>query len=85
MPTSARAKGCVPGSDEMTDGASKKGASFAAVVNLDENSPKFKCCDFFSINPKVAISQNAVEPPFPRTTSYPAGREKREVSPSRTR
>src|SRR5919199_4901687 len=31
------------------------------------------------------MSQNAVAPPLPRTTSYPSGREKKEVRPSRIR
>ena len=53
----------------MTVGSPRNGASFAAAANFDENSPKTKCCDLFSIKPKVAISQNAVDPPFPSTTS----------------
>src|ERR687886_1895447 len=31
------------------------------------------------------MSQNGVAPPLPRTTSYPSGREKKEVRPSRIR
>lgn len=45
------------------------GASLAALANLEENSPKVRCCDLFSIRPCVAMSQKAVEPPLPRTTS----------------
>jgi hypothetical protein len=41
----------------------------AAAANLEENSPKTRCCDLFSIKPKVAISQNAVDPPLPIITS----------------
>jgi hypothetical protein len=41
----------------------------ADAANFEENSPNTKCCDFFSIKPNVAISQNAVEPPLPKTTS----------------
>ena len=84
MPSSFTATGCVPGSDLMTDGSSRNGASFEAAANFDENSPKTKCCERFSIRPKVAISQNAVDPPLPSTTSYPSGSEKRDESPSRT-
>ena len=53
----------------MTVGSSKNGASLDAAANLDENSPKTRCCDFVSIKPKVAISQNAVDPPLPIITS----------------
>ena len=69
MPASAAASGCDPGSDLMTVGSPRNGASFAADANFDENSPKTKCCERSSINPNVAISQNAVDPPLPRITS----------------
>lgn len=45
------------------------GASLAALANLELNSPKVRCCDLFLIRPWVAMSQNAVEPPLPSTTS----------------
>ena len=69
----------------MTVGSPKNGASFDAEANFDENSPKTKCCERSSIKPNVAISQNAVDPPFPSTTSYPSGRLNKDVRPSRTR
>ena len=69
----------------MTVGSSINGFSLAACANFEENSPKFKCCDFFSISPDVAISQKAVEPPLPSTTSYPSGRLNNEFKPVRTR
>ncbi|CAM5705740.1 hypothetical protein STENM327S_08458 [Streptomyces tendae] len=50
-------------------GSASQGASLAALANLEENSPKLRCCDLFSIRPWVATSQNAVEPPLPRITS----------------
>jgi hypothetical protein len=59
----------VPGSELITVGSASHGASFEAFANLDENSPKFRCCDLFSIRPCVATSQKAVEPPLPRITS----------------
>ena len=36
------------------------------MANLEENSPKVRCWDLFSIRPCVAMSQKAVEPPLPR-------------------
>lgn len=68
-PASATGSGCVPGSEEITVGASSHGASLAALANLEENSPKVRCWDFCSISPCVAMSQKAVEPPLPRITS----------------
>ena len=38
MPSSATAVGCEPGSDLIIDGSPRKGASFAPLANLDENS-----------------------------------------------
>lgn len=69
----------------MTEGSASQGAFFATVANFEENSPKCRCCDFSRISPKDAMSQNAVVPPLPSTTSYPSGRENRSVSPARTR
>ena len=49
MPSSATAVGCEPGSDLIIEGSPKKGASFAPFANFDENSPKTRCCERFSI------------------------------------
>jgi hypothetical protein len=68
-PASAAASGWEPGSVEITVGSSSHGASLAALANLEENSPKLRCCDLRSIRPWVAMSQKAVEPPLPSTTS----------------
>ena len=62
-------------------GSSRWGAAAAAMANLEENSPNDRCSDRWSISPKVAASQNAVVPPFPRITSYPSGSEKRSCRP----
>ncbi len=48
---SATATGWVPGSDEMIDGSSRKGAAFTSLANFDENSPKLRCWLRRSINP----------------------------------
>ena len=69
MPASCTEVGCDPGSVEITVGSPRNGASLAAAANFEENSPKTKCCERSSINPNVAMSQNAVEPPLPSTTS----------------
>ena len=65
----ATTSGAEPGSASMTCGASNHGASLAALANFDENSPKDRCADFFSIRPKVAASQKAVAPPSDRMIS----------------
>ncbi len=83
-PASACGCGCVPGSEEMTVGSASHGASLAAFANLDENSPNDRCWDLEAMSPCVATSQNAVEPPLPRTTSYPSGSENRSRTPVRT-
>ena len=41
----------------------------AALANFEENSPKDRCWLFSRISPNVAMSQNAVAPPLPSTTS----------------
>lgn len=74
----------MPGSLLITVGSASQGASFAALANFELNSPKVRCCDLFSMSPAVATSQNAVDPPLPRTTSYPSGSENSELTPSRT-
>ena len=43
--------------------------SAAALANFEENSPKVRCWLLSRIRPKVAMSQNAVAPPLPSTTS----------------
>ena len=53
----------------MTVGSARNGAAAAALANLEENSPKLRCWLFSLISPKVAMSQNAVAPPLPSTTS----------------
>ena len=58
-----------PGSDVMIVGSPRCGASLAAAANLEPNSPKDRNCARSSISPNVAASQNAVDPPLPRTTS----------------
>src|SRR4051794_29669494 len=84
-PSSVRATATVPGSALMTLGSPRCGASAAACANFAENSPKDKCCDFCSIKPNVAMSQNVVAPPLPSSTSYPSGALNNVASPSRTR
>src|SRR4051795_8719280 len=69
----------------MTVGSPRCGASAAACANFAENSPNDRCCDFCSIKPNVAMSQNVVAPPLPSTTSYPSGALNNVASPSRTR
>lgn len=83
-PASADGSGWVPGSDFTIVGSASHGASCAALANFEENSPKDRCWDFSVISPWVAMSQNAVEPPLPSTTSYPSGSEKSCRTPSRT-
>ena len=73
----------MPGSLLTTSGSSRWGARRAASANLDENSPNTRCSLRRSIRPKVATSQNAVEPPLPSTTSQPSGSPNSSVSPSR--
>ena len=69
MPASATLTGAVPGSALMIVGLPRNGASLAAEPNFAENSPKLRCCERSWIRQKVAMSQNAVEPPLPSTTS----------------
>ena len=59
----------MPGSEVMIDGSPRNGAFLAAVANFEENSPKDRCWLRSRIRPKVAMSQNAVAPPLPSTTS----------------
>jgi hypothetical protein len=68
-PASARASGAVPGSVLMTDGSPRKGAALVAAANFDENSPNTRCCERSRTRLSVAMSQKAVAPPLPRTTS----------------
>ena len=53
----------------ITDGSTSHGAAVAAAANFEENSPKARCWLFSRISPNVAMSQNAVAPPLPSTTS----------------
>jgi hypothetical protein len=59
----------VPGSDDTTVGAPRNGALVTAAANFAENSPKDTCWDRSRIRLKTAMSQNAVVPPLPSTTS----------------
>ncbi len=52
----------------MTCGASSHGAA-TALANFEPNSPKDRFSARRSTSPNAAASQNAVEPPLPRTTS----------------
>ena len=85
MPSSATGSGREPGSALITDGASSHGAAAAAWANFEENSPNARCWLRCSISPNVAMSQNAVAPPLPSTTSWPSGSENSSASPCRTR
>ena len=67
-PVSPRGAGWPPGGEAITVGSSSHGAAWATLLNLAENSPNARCCDFCWISPNAAISQNAVVPPLPRTT-----------------
>ena len=69
MPISAFGAGWVPGAASMTVGDSRNGAAFVAAANFEENSPNTRCCARDRTRLSVAMSQNAVVPPFPRTTS----------------
>ena len=69
MPSSATATGREPGSLVITEGSASHGAAFAAAANFDENSPNDRCWLLSRISPNVAMSQNAVAPPLPSTTS----------------
>ena len=41
----------------------------AAFANFEPNSPNDRNCPRSSMSPNVAMSQNAVDPPLPSTTS----------------
>ena len=69
QPSMGCGAGASPGSLDTTVGSSSQGAFFAAEANFEENSPKLKCPDFFSIRPNVAASQKAVAPPRDRIIS----------------
>jgi hypothetical protein len=59
----------VPGSAVMIEDSPRNGAAEVTLPNLVENSPKAQCWARSRTRPKAAMSQNAVEPPLPRTTS----------------
>ena len=84
-PASARGRGWLPGSDEMTLGVVSQGARAVTVANFAENSPNDRCCDRSRISPNAAASQNAVVPPLPRATTCPFGKPKSSASPARMR
>ena len=69
IPASAVNTGAVPGSAVMIVGLPRWGAFAAPEANFAPNSPNERNCARLSSSPNVAMSQNAVEPPFPRTTS----------------
>ena len=72
-----------PARERTTRGGSRCGARPAASANFDENSPNTRCSLRRRISPNVAASQNSVEPPLPRSTSHPSGRENSSVMPRR--
>jgi hypothetical protein len=47
----------------------RNGALSVTLANLEENSPKLRCWARSRTRPKAAMSQKAVDPPLPRTTS----------------
>src|SRR3954451_6478582 len=75
----------MPGSPLVTTESARNGALFVTLANLLVNSPYARCAARSRTRLNAAASQNAVVPPLPSTTSYPSGREKNEVRPSRTR
>ena len=76
--------GCVPGVVSTIVGCERCGAFAAASANLEENSPNTRCSLRSRISPNVAMSQNTVVPPLPRTISHPSGRANSSVKPRRT-
>ena len=62
-------RGWVPGSLRTTVGSPRKGAAFGRAANFEENSPNTRCCDRSRTRLRAAMSQNAVVPPLPSTTS----------------
>jgi hypothetical protein len=47
----------------------RKGALWVTLANLEENSPNDRCWARSRTSPKAAMSQKAVDPPLPSTTS----------------
>ena len=70
-PASARGSGCAArAARAITVGSSRNGAAFAAVGELARRTRRTtRCCDRGRIRPNAAMSQNAVVPPLPSTTS----------------
>ena len=64
----------------MIVGSPRCGAAAHASANFEENSPNTRCWLRSRTSPKVATSQNAVEPPLPSTISQPSGSWNRSVS-----
>src|SRR5699024_727186 len=83
-PFSARGTGRVLKPDLRTLGSSRNGAAVTALANLLLNSPLTRCWLRWLTSPNVAASKNAVDPPTPRTTSYPSGTANNSARPSCT-
>src|SRR6267154_175974 len=61
--------GALPGSALTMMGSPTNGFLATHEANFELNSPYVRCSERLSIRPNAAASQNAVEPPLPRTTS----------------
>ena len=59
----------MPGSLRTTLGSARNGAAVVAAANFEENSPNTRCCERSRTRLSTAMSQNAVVPPLPSTTS----------------
>ncbi len=68
-PSAGSTAGAVPGSASVITGSARNGAPFVTVANLEENSPKVRCCARSRTRPNAAASQKHVLPPLPRATS----------------
>ena len=69
MPSEGLASGWSPTADSITSGSPRWGADRVTAANFDENSPKTRCWLRSRTRPKLAMSQNAVVPPLPSSTS----------------
>src|SRR6187402_580384 len=77
--------GALPASALTMIGSPTNGFLATQDANFALNSPNVRCSERLSTSPKAAASQNAVDPPLPRMTSYPSGTENSWRTPSRTR
>ena len=68
-PASAVGEARVPGSALTIVESPRNGAFWVTEPNFAENSPKLRCWARSRTRPNAAMSQNAVEPPLPRTIS----------------